>query len=65
MIGALIQLLFIALILGVIWWLFTSVITLPEPFGKVAQVIIILIFVLAIIGILFGGFNFPGVHLAR
>jgi hypothetical protein len=54
MIPALITVLIYALVFGVLWWVFTSLIPLPEPFGRVAQVIIVLIFLLLIVGILFG-----------
>jgi hypothetical protein len=57
MIDQLVTLLILVLILGLVWWLFTSIIPLPEPFAKVAQVIIIVIFILLLIGIFFGGFH--------
>ncbi len=36
MLSLLITLLILVLVFGLIWWLFTSVIPLPEPFAKVA-----------------------------
>jgi hypothetical protein len=57
MIDQLVTLLILVLILGLIWWVFTSFIPLPEPFRKVAVVIIALIFVLMLISIFFGGYH--------
>lgn len=59
MINLLITLLVLVLIFGIIWWIFTSLIPLPAPFAKVAQVIIALIFVLLLLGIFFGGVDLP------
>ncbi len=47
------------LVFGLLWWLVTKVITLPEPFSKVAQVLIVLIFIVLLLGILFGGVDLP------
>jgi hypothetical protein len=59
MINILISLLVLALIFGLVWWIFASLVPLPEPFGRIAQAIIALIFVLLLVSILFGGFNLP------
>ena len=59
MINLLLQLLVLVLIFGVLWWIFTALIPLPDPFGKVAQVIIAIIFILILIGIFFGGITLP------
>lgn len=59
MISQLITLLLLILILGLIWWAVTSIVPIPQPFMKVAQVILVLIVVLLIIGIFFGGYSLP------
>jgi hypothetical protein len=59
MIELLLTLLILVLIFGLIWWVFTSLIPLPDPFSKIAQVIIALIFILLLVGILFGGIPTP------
>jgi|KBSMisStaDraftv2_1062788.scaffolds.fasta_scaffold5208443_2 heme A synthase len=59
MIDQLVTLLVLVLILGLVWWIFTSIVPLPEPFMKIAMVIIAVIFILAILGIFFGGYHFP------
>lgn len=58
MIDQLITLLVLVLILGLFWWVFTTIVPLPAPFDKVAQVIIALIFVLVLLSIFFGGYHF-------
>lgn len=63
MINLLVTLLVLVLVFGVVWWLFTSVIPLPAPFAKVAQVIIAVIFVLVLLGMVFGGVDLPAVRL--
>ncbi len=55
----LITLFVFVLVFGLLWWLVTKVITLPEPFSKVAQVLIVLIFIVLLLGILFGGVDLP------
>jgi len=62
-INLLVTLLVLVLVFGVVWWLFTSVIPLPAPFAKVAQVIIAVIFVLVLLGMVFGGVDLPAVRL--
>lgn len=51
MISLLITVLMVCLIFGVVWYL-VRLLPLPEPFGMVAQVVILLIFVLVLIGFL-------------
>lgn len=63
MINLLVTLLVLILIFGLIWWVFTSIIPLPAPFAQVAQVVIVLIFVLLLLGIFFGGVNLPVLRL--
>lgn len=51
LIQAFIYLVIIGLILWVLWW-FINYIALPEPFGKVARVILALIAVIVLINLL-------------
>lgn len=53
MITFLITLLIVIIILGLIWWVIT-VIPLPEPFAKIAQVVVVVIGVLIIVWMLLG-----------
>jgi hypothetical protein len=45
-----------------LWWLL-SVIGLPEPFNKVARVLIALVAVVLLLGLLFGGVSVPRLRL--
>lgn len=58
MLSTLISLLFLIIILGLIWWV-VKLLPLPEPFGKLADVIVALILVVVLIGVLFGGIRLP------
>lgn len=58
-INQLFMLLVLVLVFGLIWWLVTSVIPLPAPFAKVAQVLIVVIFILVLLGAVFGGIDLP------
>lgn len=49
MISLLITLLILLLIVGVIWYCITSVIPLPPPIGKLAQIILIVVTLLIFI----------------
>lgn len=53
MITFLITLLIVIIILGLIWWVIT-VIPLPDPFAKIAQVVVVVIGVLIIVWMLLG-----------
>ena len=59
MINALVTILVLALLFGVVWWIVTALLPLPEPFARVAQGVIALIFLLLIIGVFFGGVELP------
>jgi hypothetical protein len=63
MLNALLTILILALIFGIVWWLFTALIPLPPPFAQIAQVIIALIFLLLILGVFFGGIHVPLLRL--
>jgi hypothetical protein len=62
-INLLVTLLVLVLVFGLIWWLFTSIVTLPAPFAKVAQVLIAVIFIVLLLGIVFGGVDVPVMRL--
>ena len=51
MIAALIHVLIILVVLGLIWWLLTYL-PLPEPFGQIIRVLMIIIAVIAVISVL-------------
>jgi hypothetical protein len=59
----LITLLILVLVAGLLWYLFTTVVPLPAPFLKIAQVLLVLIVVLYLLGALFGGVSLPMVRL--
>jgi hypothetical protein len=59
----LITLLILVIVAGLLWYLFTSVVPLPAPFLKIAQVLLVLIVVLYLLGALFGGVSLPMVRL--
>lgn len=58
MLSLLVTLLVLVLVFGVIWWLI-GFLGLPAPFGKVAQVLIALIFIVILLGVAFGGISVP------
>ena len=55
MITMLVQLLVLILVFGLVWWAFTALLPLPEPFGKIAQVLIVIIFIVILLTMFFGG----------
>jgi len=59
MIDQLVTLLILVLVAGVLWWVFTSLVPLPEPFLKIAKVILVLILLLMLLAIFFGGYHLP------
>ena len=58
LVGLLVTILVLVLIGGVLWWV-VSLIPLPAPFGTVVQVVLGLIFVLVLLGVIFGGISVP------
>jgi hypothetical protein len=58
----LVNLLVVVIVLGlvfyVLWWLLGRI-GLPEPFGKVAEVLLALIAVVLLLGVLFGHVSVP------
>jgi len=65
MIGFLVSFLVLLIIFSLIWWI-VSVLPLPAPFARIAQVVVVVIFCLILIymllpfaGGLGGGFNHP------
>jgi len=63
-IGLLVTVIVLGLVFYVLWWLI-GVIGLPEPFGKVATVIVALLAVVILLSLLFGGFPIPVLRLGR
>lgn len=58
MLGLLVNLLILALIMGLCYWVIT-IIPLPEPFKTVVMVVFGIICVIVLISLLVGGFSFP------
>jgi len=58
LIGLLVTVVILGVVFYVLWWL-VGVIGLPEPFNKVAMVLIALIAVVILLSLLFGGINLP------
>ena len=63
MISMLFSLLVMLLICGVVWYVI-SMLPLPEPFGTIAKVIVLLVFVLVLLDFLFGATAAPFFHPA-
>jgi hypothetical protein len=61
MISLLVWLLILALVLGVVWWVIT-LLPLPPPVVRIAQVIIAVIFVIVLIDLVLG---IPGLGLSH
>lgn len=64
MISLLISLLILLVIFAVIWWIL-SMIPIPPPFVWIVRVIFAIIFLIALIELLMGGFSFGRVGLLR
>jgi hypothetical protein len=62
MINLLVTLLILCLVFGVVWWII-SIIPLPDPFKKIAQVLIAVIVLIMLLSLLFGGMNLPTLRL--
>lgn len=60
--GLLIAIIVVGLIFYLFWWLL-GVIALPDPFNKVAQVILALVAVIFLIGLLTGSVSMPVLRL--
>ena len=57
------SLLITVIIFGLLYWIVT-IVPIPEPFKRVALVIVIVVFLIWLLGILFGGLAgpFPAFH---
>jgi hypothetical protein len=64
LIGLLITVIVLGLVFYLLWWLLGQI-GLPEPFNKVATVLIALVAVIILLGLLFGGINVPTLRLLR
>jgi heme A synthase len=64
LISLLVTVVVLGLVFWLLWWLI-GVIGLPEPFNKVATVLIALIAVVILLGIVFGGVNLPTLRIGR
>ncbi len=58
LLGALVSVIILALVLGLVYWAITAI-GLPDPFGKVARVALIALFVLGVIAVFFTGWRVP------
>lgn len=62
MINLLITVLILVIVCGLIFWAL-QMLPLPAPWGQAVHVIAILIFILLLLGVVFGGVNFPRLAL--
>lgn len=62
MLSLLLSILILALCAGLFFWAI-SLLPLPAPFAQVVQVVAILIFIVILLGMLFGGINLPRLRL--
>jgi hypothetical protein len=58
MIELLIYIVVLCLIFGLIYYAITLM-PLPDPFKNIAMIVILLVFILVLLGIIFGGVNLP------
>lgn len=61
MLSILISLLILLVIFSVIWWIL-SMIPVPAPFVWIVRVIFAIIFLIALIALITGGYSFYGPH---
>lgn len=64
MVNLLVYLIVWGLVFYVCWWALGAI-GLPEPFNKVATVILVLLSVLVLLGVFFGGVSLPAPHLPK
>jgi len=62
MINLLITIIIFAIVAGLLYWL-VGLLPIPEPFGTIIKVCAVLICVLLVLGILFGGVSVPVLRL--
>ena len=62
MIGLLFTVIIFCIVAGLIWWLVT-LLPLPEPFPTVIRVCVVVMLILILLGMLFGGVDVPRLHL--
>ena len=56
MVSFLISFLILVIVLGLVWWVLTMI-PLPQPFLKIAQIVLAVVLILALLGMLTG--NIP------
>jgi hypothetical protein len=64
LISLLVTLLIIVLVAGVAFWIIKAI-GLPDPWGRIALVIVGVIVLIYLIGMLTGGVSTPALHLGR
>lgn len=62
MISLLITIIIFAIVAGLLYWLVT-LLPLPEPFKTIISVCCVLICILLVLGIIFGGVDVPVLHV--
>lgn len=62
MINLLLSIIVLAIVFGLVWYVLT-LLPLPHPFGQIVRVCVVLVFVLVLLGMAFGGLSFPAMHL--
>ena len=58
LLNLLVVLLILALVFGLVLWCI-SMLPLPAPFGRIAQVVVVLILIVVLLGVVFGGVSLP------
>lgn len=61
MLNTLLSLIILVVALGLVWYL-VKMLPLPDPFGKIIDIVFILIAIVLVLGLLFGGIALPVVR---
>ena len=64
MIDLLVTIIIFAIVAGLLYWL-VGMLPIPEPFATIIKVCAILICILLVLSVAFGGVNLPAIHLRR
>jgi len=62
MIALLVQIAILALVAGLVYWL-VQMLPIAEPFATIVRVAVVLICVVMVLGVAFGGYSLPVVRL--
>lgn len=64
MINLLVSVIVLCLVFGLLYWL-VGTLPIPDPFASIMRVAVILICILIVIGVAFGGISLPMMRLGR